>query len=372
MAQSTLVSLTVDYQGSTFLGGVTRGFDINNFASPLQRTAAGTIVRYVEAGSYSIKQNEPSAIINYTVQEALAAIALVTEGAVVLTVEKRGVTDTVNETFLTPESMLFDVNKIAGQLTPTGSGTGFYYREAGSANPIYYKVSESVSAIIAAVPVGPVGQLTGTLTAPFIPYATGASTLADGPLSVRNDGGTINVMLARSTSFRSDIAGEAQIGFDADGLGINAYTDGGAGLESIFAFRPEHIRLTNTLGTGAVLMDATQTEIKHSLLTLMNSPSVQLIDTASLDCDTPGGTVGLFNVNPSAINFGASGANISVAATMSMLGARLQLAAATVAIPSLNIPAGVAPAAPANGDIWFDGADVKIRVAGVTRTFTIV
>ena len=38
----------------------------------------------------------------------------------------------------------------------------------------------------------------------------------------------------------------------------------------------------------------------------------------------------------------------------------------------LNLPSQAAPAAPANGDVWFDGTDFKARVAGVTKTFTLV
>jgi hypothetical protein len=39
---------------------------------------------------------------------------------------------------------------------------------------------------------------------------------------------------------------------------------------------------------------------------------------------------------------------------------------------SLKITAGTDPAAPVNGDIWFDGTNLKMRVGGVTRTFTLV
>ena len=38
----------------------------------------------------------------------------------------------------------------------------------------------------------------------------------------------------------------------------------------------------------------------------------------------------------------------------------------------LNLPSRAAPAAPVNGDVWFDGTDFKARVAGVTKTFTLV
>lgn len=336
MAQSTLVSLTVDYQGSTYLAGATRGFDINNFASPLRVTSAGTIVRYVEGGSYSIKQNEPSAIINYTVQESLAAIALVTEGAVVLTVEKRGVTDTVNETFLTPESMLFDVNKIAGTLIPTGTGCGFYYREAGSANPIYYLVSESLSAIIGAVPVGPPNTLTGSLTKPYIPYASNPSTLDDSPLSVRLDGGQTNVMIDSGSAFRSDTAGKAQIWFSASDS-VSMYTDGTAGAECFFEMSPTVIGMYESGGAGKMELAAAAAYVYHTTEVVIKSPLATF-----------------------------------VGADFTMQNGTLNLAAATNVLASLNFAAGVAPAAPADGDVWFDGTNLKFRVGGVTKTFTIV
>ena len=49
----------------------------------------------------------------------------------------------------------------------------------------------------------------------------------------------------------------------------------------------------------------------------------------------------------------------------------VSLAAATASATSLNIPAGTAPTSPNNGDIWFDGTALRIRIAGVTRAFTV-
>ena len=39
---------------------------------------------------------------------------------------------------------------------------------------------------------------------------------------------------------------------------------------------------------------------------------------------------------------------------------------------SLRIRSGVAPTTPNDGDIWFDGTDIKMRIAGVTKVFTLV
>jgi hypothetical protein len=45
--------------------------------------------------------------------------------------------------------------------------------------------------------------------------------------------------------------------------------------------------------------------------------------------------------------------------------------AGTTAKASINIASGVAPTSPQNGDIWFDGTDIKMRIGGVTKTFTL-
>lgn len=49
----------------------------------------------------------------------------------------------------------------------------------------------------------------------------------------------------------------------------------------------------------------------------------------------------------------------------------LDLAAATTLVASLRIRSGTAPSAPNDGDIWFDGTNIKMRVGGVTKTFTL-
>ena len=52
--------------------------------------------------------------------------------------------------------------------------------------------------------------------------------------------------------------------------------------------------------------------------------------------------------------------------------AALDLPASTTARASLRIQTGAAPTAPNNGDIWFDGTNIFMRVGGVTKTFTLV
>jgi hypothetical protein len=48
------------------------------------------------------------------------------------------------------------------------------------------------------------------------------------------------------------------------------------------------------------------------------------------------------------------------------------LAPSVTARASLRIPSGTAPTSPVNGDIWFDGTDIKMQIGGVTKTFTLL
>jgi hypothetical protein len=48
------------------------------------------------------------------------------------------------------------------------------------------------------------------------------------------------------------------------------------------------------------------------------------------------------------------------------------IAASTTARASLRIVNGTAPTSPNDGDIWYDGTDLKMRVGGTTKTFTLI
>jgi hypothetical protein len=49
----------------------------------------------------------------------------------------------------------------------------------------------------------------------------------------------------------------------------------------------------------------------------------------------------------------------------------LDVKAATTSAASLRLRSGTAPTTPNDGDIWFDGTNLKMRIGGVTKTFTI-
>jgi hypothetical protein len=75
-------------------------------------------------------------------------------------------------------------------------------------------------------------------------------------------------------------------------------------------------------------------------------------------------TRGLF-INPT-ITAAADWRAIEVSAGVSVL------APSTTASATLRVPSGTAPTTPVDGDIWFNGTNLFMRIGGVTRTFTII
>jgi putative sterol carrier protein len=64
---------------------------------------------------------------------------------------------------------------------------------------------------------------------------------------------------------------------------------------------------------------------------------------------------------------GSSTAHLTIEST-----GKVSYAASTTAKAQINLASGTAPTSPVNGDIWFDGTDLKMRIGGVTKTFTLV
>lgn len=65
------------------------------------------------------------------------------------------------------------------------------------------------------------------------------------------------------------------------------------------------------------------------------------------------------------------GGNVAIGSTSNTTD-WLNIAASTTAKAHIYLAAGVAPTSPSNGDIWFDGTDIKMRIGGVTKTFTLI
>lgn len=68
--------------------------------------------------------------------------------------------------------------------------------------------------------------------------------------------------------------------------------------------------------------------------------------------------------------FGATPSGLSIGGT-TLASTRLFINAGTSALSQMRLFAGAAPTSPVNGDIWFDGTNLNIRVSGTTKTFNL-
>jgi nitrogen fixation protein len=66
-----------------------------------------------------------------------------------------------------------------------------------------------------------------------------------------------------------------------------------------------------------------------------------------------------------------SGEKLQVTGTAKIT-SKLSMGAGTTSNAQINLASSTAPTTPANGDIWFDGTDLKMRIGGVTKTFTLI
>jgi hypothetical protein len=73
--------------------------------------------------------------------------------------------------------------------------------------------------------------------------------------------------------------------------------------------------------------------------------------------------------NADSVRFSSTGLFIGSATTPTAI---LDISASVTARASLRIRSGTAPTTPNDGDIWFDGTDLKMRIGGVTKTFTLI
>jgi hypothetical protein len=219
---SNLITVTVDYAGTQRIGGVVWGIDLNNIAGPIRANGIGgdSRIRYKESRALNFNETESNDIRNYDVQESLSAIAGAGEFLSELTVIRFGVNAKIGTLLPAPESMVFLLPRISGAIKPTpAGGASFYFHELGNPDPVYYEVQESVATIIGSVPAG---NISGSVSAPFIPYASAANTLSDSWL-YRTAGG---IAISAKKIITSYVPNKSRIDFGASGDIININNDG--------------------------------------------------------------------------------------------------------------------------------------------------
>jgi hypothetical protein len=141
-------------------------------------------------------------------------------------------------------------------------------------------------------------------------------------------------------------------------LGLNDYNTP-TNLESLFSI------VTNVNSTTSGTSTVTQmlgtfapTSGSHNHSYFRITPTINQTGGAN------GTTRGIF-INPN-LTSAADWRALEISSGISILGA------STTASATLRIPSGTAPTTPVDGDIWFDGTNLFMRIGGVTKTFTII
>lgn len=202
------------------------------------------------------------------------------------------------------------------------------------------------------------------LTAPFIPYWNGTG-FSDSPLSVVNLG--VDVMLPRGTSFVSAAYSLAEFGFGAGGDSFEWSTDSYVGNGGTMFLRPDSFLVSVTgFNPGSFALTGTEATIFNTTKIVLDAPLITVIDNGKLDSAVLGGTFEMFDTNATIVGMGKTGGTFNMRSTLAMLLAQIQMAAGTTTYPSMNMAIGIAPTVPVNGDMWFDGTNLYIRIAGVS------
>jgi hypothetical protein len=150
----------------------------------------------------------------------------------------------------------------------------------------------------------------------------------------------------------------------------------------LFAGATKGIRIW-TSGSGTLLegVDGATGISSYQPFTIGGSAlTFQTLGTTALSVFASGGV----GIGPSPSDPGGSGftatnittTNVAISALLGVGGGVLAsslcaIAAGTTTKSQINLASSTAPTSPNNGDIWFDGASLKIRIGGVTKTFTV-
>jgi hypothetical protein len=146
-------------------------------------------------------------------------------------------------------------------------------------------------------------------------------------------------------------------------LNSTAYLDGGT---------------AGTIAVGGYLNNPTIND--HASWVSGATAKIFLGDTGTYFQNIWGGSTGFVSNN--AFDFNSSGGGDVTFTNSSTVKLRigsnavniyeiLKTSASTTSAASLNIPSGTAPTSPNDGDIWYDGTNLKIRVGSTTKTFTL-
>jgi hypothetical protein len=160
------------------------------------------------------------------------------------------------------------------------------------------------------------------------------------------------------------------------GLQINGANDllflNGAGARTTLKLGALSSGYTEVVGNGTNFYFTTTTNTNISFVT-NNVDRFRLFGSTGNVLIQNGGTFTDAGYRLDINGTGATAGALRVTGGLSLFqGGKMTIAACTTSYASLNIPSGTAPTSPANGDMWFDGTNIYIRVGGSTKTFTLI
>jgi hypothetical protein len=161
--------------------------------------------------------------------------------------------------------------------------------------------------------------------------------------------------------FRVDIAGTARI---QDNLTIRKDQNAGTGI----------ILQNVSNGSAAIASYLLETNLGFCVLGKYGTGTTTYkIITAGTGyvANSNGGDLAIFNDTSTGVIKMAAGGSSTVHLQIESTG-KVSYAAATTAKAQINLASGTAPTSPVDGDIWFDGTNLFMRIGGVTKTFTII
>jgi hypothetical protein len=243
-------------------------------------------------------------------------------------------------------------------ITAPSSLLDFSYGTAGSYNS---KMTLSDGGILSVTGTVTTSSLIGTAstTTPAIVTGANGTALRIGPggiLAMNLYGNTGNVLIQgnSSNSYPADQNAAFIVYLNAQPRGVGTNTAGGTTVTGSTTNFLDAFKIGDliTLGgeTQTITAIASDTSMTTTAWTALHT-AVQVNTTAAVRFAVHGnGLVGIGTASPTAF---------------------LHLPGSVAGYASLRIPTGTAPTSPNDGDMWYDGTNVKFRVGGTTKTFTL-
>jgi len=271
------------------------------------------------------------------------------------------------------------IETTTGDVLFGASGTGFFWDNTnarlgiGTNAPTTGIQVKSASGVTATIKLHTANTATG-MTLRYGDSDTGSLTYNNVFYFTRNDNtfplylsANSNVLINSLTDagFKLDVNGTARVSGNMQVAGVLSIQQIGGYFAASFQNASD-----NFYGGGNTFLTSGYTNVFWSQRNFAPTSGTAIFNGFIFDStiNQTGGANGITRglyINPtltSAADFRA----IEVASGITILGA------STTAKASLRIPSGTAPTSPVNGDIWFDGTNIKMRIGGVTKTFTLI